>query len=91
MLKQLDREGDALLWLIAWFLCFLVPTFDLYPFSFRIALGAALIFWLLIRLVRRDSRAGRFFTHANAVLTRIGSVSAAPHSDRSSAPPVSSK
>jgi hypothetical protein len=91
MLKQLDGEADALLWLFAWFLCFFVPTFDLYPFSFRITLGVLLAYWLLFRLVRRDSRYGKYFARANTALARLTSAAATPHSERSSAPPVSSK
>jgi len=91
MLKQLTGETDAVLWLLSWFLCFLVPTFDLYPFSFRITLGVALAYWLLLRLVRRDSRAGPYFRRAHAVLARLGPAGAATHSERSSAPPVSSR
>jgi hypothetical protein len=91
MLKKLDREGDALLWLAAWFLCFLVPTFDVYPYSFRILLGIALAFWLLGRLARRDFRDGRLFARANAALERLSPRSAPAHSDKSSAPPVSSR
>ncbi len=88
LLKPLDREGDAILWLLAWFLCFLVPTFDLYPWSFRIALGVGFAYWLLVRLVRRKAGPGRYFTQANAMLARLG---VSPHSERSSAPPASSK
>jgi hypothetical protein len=92
MLKQLDHQTDVLLWLGAWFLCFFVPTFDVYPFSFRITLGVFFAYWLLIRLVRRDTRYGRYFARANAALSRLGGVpSATTHSDRSIAPPVSSK
>jgi hypothetical protein len=84
MLKQLDNQADTLLWLAAWFLCFLVPTFDIYPFSFRITLGVAFAYWLLARLTRRETRPGQYFTRANAAFARI-------HSDTSSAPPVSSR
>jgi hypothetical protein len=93
MLKQLDSEADVLLWFGAWFMCFFVPTFDVYPFSFRITLGVFFAYWLLVRLVRRDTRYGRYFARANAVLSRLGGVTSATatHSDRSIAPPVSSK
>ncbi|MDB4977050.1 MAG: hypothetical protein JWN48_5391 [Myxococcaceae bacterium] len=72
LLKRLDCEADAALWLIAWFVIFLVPTFDVYPFSYRITLGAALSYWLMVRLVRRDGApgtpraAGRYFERADA-------------------------
>jgi hypothetical protein len=90
MLKVIDREGDAVLWLLAWCLLFVVPTFDLYPFSYRISLGCALAYWLLFRLVRRrDVREGRWFGRVHAVLARLGPPD--DHSDRSSAPPVSSR
>jgi hypothetical protein len=91
MLKQLDTEGDALLWFGAWFLCFFVPTFDLYPFSFRITLGVFFAYWLLLRLVLRDTRYGRYFARANAAFARLSGTTANIHSERSSAPPVSSK
>jgi hypothetical protein len=91
MLKQVDSEADALLWFGAWFLCFFVPTFDLYPFSFRITLGVFFAYWLLLRLVRRDTRYGRYFARANAALSRLGCATASAHSERSSAPPVSSR
>jgi hypothetical protein len=90
MLKQLDNEADVLLWFGAWFLCFIVPTFDLYPFSFRITLGVFFAYWLLVRLVRRETRYGRYFAGVNAAFARLGGLSSA-HSERSSAPPVSSK
>jgi hypothetical protein len=79
MLKRLDNPADALLWLGAWFLCFLTPTFDIYPFSFRITLGVAFAYWLLVRITRRDSRPGQYFTRLEL------------YSERSSAPPVSSR
>jgi Glycosyltransferase family 87 len=92
MLKQLDNQADVVLWLGAWFLCFFVPTFDVYPFSFRITLGVFFAYWLLLRVVRRDTRYGRYFARANAALARFGGVpSATTHSERSIAPPVSSK
>jgi len=91
MLKQLDSEADALLWFGAWFLCFVVPTFDLYPFSFRITLGVFFAYWLLLRLARRDSRYGRYFARVNAAFARLAGTTASAHSERSSAPPVSSK
>lgn len=91
MLKQLDSEADALLWFGAWFLCFFVPTFDLYPFSFRITLGVFFAYWLSVRLVLRDTRYGRYFARANAVLARLGGATSVAHSERSIAPPVSSK
>jgi Glycosyltransferase family 87 len=84
LLKQLDNQADALLWLGAWFLCFLTPTFDIYPFSFRITLGVAFAYWLLARVTRREQRPGQYFTRVNAAFARL-------HSDRSSAPPVSSR
>jgi hypothetical protein len=84
MLKQLDNQADVLLWLGAWFLCFLTPTFDIYPFSFRITLGVAFAYWLLVRITRRDPRPGQYFARLHAALARF-------HSDKSSAPPVSSK
>jgi hypothetical protein len=90
MLKQVDSEADALLWFAAWFLCFLVPTFDLYPFSFRITLGVFFAYWLLARIVRRETRYGRYFARANAVFSRLSGPTNV-HSERSSAPPVSSK
>jgi hypothetical protein len=87
MLKALDREGDAVLWFLSWCLIFIVPTFDLYPFSYRIALGCALAYWLFLRLVRRrDAGEGRYFQRAQAALARLTS-----YSERSSAPPVSSR
>lgn len=70
MLKKIDREADALIWLGAWFLVFLVPTFDIYPFSFRILLGAGLAYWLLARISGRDFRDGRYFAQANSLLER---------------------
>ena len=84
MLKRLENQADALLWLGAWFLCFLTPTFDIYPYAFRITLGVAFAYWLLARITRRESRPGEWFTRANEAFARI-------HSDKSSAPPVSSR
>lgn len=79
MLKQLDNETDVLLWFGAWFLCFLVPTFDLYPFSFRITLGVFFAYWLLVRLVRRETRYGRYFAAVNAAFARLGGVTREPN------------
>ncbi|MDB4988194.1 MAG: hypothetical protein JWN04_3372 [Myxococcaceae bacterium] len=70
MLKRLDCQADAALWLISWFLIFLVPTFDVYPFSYRITVGAALSYWLLLRLVRREAAPGRYFERADGFVRR---------------------
>ncbi|HKU38078.1 MAG TPA: glycosyltransferase 87 family protein [Polyangiales bacterium] len=84
-LKRLDDAADALLWLAAWYLCFLVPTFDIYPFSFRILLGVAFAYTLLARIARREPRPSVHFARVQAALARLS------HSSSSSAPPVSSK
>lgn len=68
LLVKLDDPVDCVLWLLAWFLVYAVPTFDLYPLSFHLLLGEGLTAWLLTRVVRRGTGHGRYFARANRAL-----------------------
>ncbi len=72
LLKQLDDQVDAVLLLLAYYLVFLIPTFDVYPFSYRITLGAGLAYVLLARTARRALPAGRLFTQLNEAFSQLG-------------------
>jgi hypothetical protein len=72
--KRVDGQADSVLWLLSWCLIFLIPTFDVYPFSYRITLGAGLVYWLFLRFVRRPAAPGGAFAAVNA---RLGALAEA--------------
>ncbi|MFI5305872.1 MAG: glycosyltransferase family 87 protein [Polyangiales bacterium] len=72
LLGKLEDATDAVLWLLAWFLVLATPTFDLYPFSYHLLAGEALIAWLLVRAARRGPGRGRFVQRAEHSLAAMG-------------------
>ncbi len=46
MLKKISSPGQLFLYVLAWFLIFVVPTFDCYPFSYHRLLGLLICYVL---------------------------------------------
>jgi len=61
MLKKLDGPVDAALFGTAYFLIYLIPTFDVFPFSFNRLAGAALCYALMFRFLNPGERVGEWF------------------------------
>ena len=59
--SRIDGPGDGVIFLVAWFLCFVTPTFDFYPLSYRILVAVALAYWLAFRVTGRPPVPGRWF------------------------------
>jgi hypothetical protein len=71
VIKNLKGKGEWMLFLVAYFLIFLLPTFDLYPFSYHILVGTLGFYYLVWRFGGRTDRNGAFFTSLNRTIERI--------------------
>ena len=77
LFKRVANQADAMLYFVAYFAIFIVPTFDVYPFSFHRFVGTAICYVLMFRFSQRSSADGPWFTQANAVLTRFDAARSA--------------
>jgi len=75
IVRRIDGPGEALLWLSAHFMIYLVPTFDIYPFSFHRMLGALLVYALIWHYTRAPRRNGSWFEHFERRLAALVATS----------------
>jgi hypothetical protein len=71
MLKIIQGKTEMMLFLVAYFFIFLLPTFDLYPFSYHILLGIMICYWLIFRRCRRVKHEACYFTQMNRIFDEI--------------------
>ena len=63
IIKRLDASADWLWFAFAYFLQFLLPTFDFYPWSYGHLLAPLILLWLILRT---DSESGQFAAGINS-------------------------
>ena len=64
LLKTIRDDGGLVLYVLAYFLIFLIPTFDFYPFSYHRLLGLGLCYILLARSLQMKDNGGEWWDNA---------------------------
>ena len=68
MLKKISGPGELSIYLAAYYLIFLMPTFDFYPLSYNRLLGVVLCYVLFLKSLKSDAGSSVAFEKINRAL-----------------------
>ncbi len=71
MLRNLSKPAEFILYLSAYYLMFLLPTFDFYPFSYKMLLGIVLCYILFFCYIKRNADCSEWFEKFNGNAYRV--------------------
>ena len=71
LLRVLDTPGEWTWFGVIYFIQFLIPTFDFFPWSYARMLSPLLLLWLMWRASGRPGRETPFFTRINQWLQTL--------------------
>ena len=70
MLKRIDSPSEWMWFGFAYFLEFVLPTFDFFPWSYGRLLAPLIILWLMLKTIKKQE-SSRFFSAINNWLTKL--------------------
>ena len=74
MLRNVRDHGDITLFLVAWFLIYLMPSFDVFPVSYHRLIGVVMAYVLFTRFLKRGDKAGEPYPWITNMLRKGGSL-----------------